>query len=69
MPLAIKNIELAKYAARIEKQISSINNHATAMKLFKEICAFVNENYRDFPSLELIMLQKHFAYLLLMCAK
>lgn len=67
MPPPIKNIVAAKAAVRIEKEISSCNGKGLS-KMFKEITQLMNENYMNFPSLELILLQKCFAHVLLLQA-
>ena len=68
MPPPIKNINAAKAAVRIEKEILSCNGKGLP-KIFKEITQLMNENHKSFPSLELVLLQKCFAHVLLLQAK
>lgn len=65
MPLPMKNLNVAKVAVKIEKDIANCIKKNT----FKEICDLINQNHKEFPSLELIMLQKCFAHVLLILAK
>lgn len=67
MPPQVKNIIAAKAAVRIEKEIYTCNGKGLP-KIFKEITQLMNENYKSYPSLELILLQKSFAHVLLSVA-
>ena len=65
--IPVKNLKLVKLAKKIEEehfQMQNING-----KTFHECCKQMDVNHKDFPSLELVWLQKSFAYLLLLQAR
>ncbi|XP_070501557.1 SET and MYND domain-containing protein 4-like [Chironomus tepperi] len=65
--IPIKNTKLIKLAKKIEDECSQMQN--INGKSFHECCKQMDINHKDFPSLELVWLQKSFAYLLLLQAR
>lgn len=63
--IPIKNLKLVKLAKKIEEECGQMQN----IKSFHECCKQMDVNHRDFPSLELVWLQKSFAVLLLLQAR
>lgn len=65
--IPIKNAKLIKLAKKTEDECAQQQN--INGKSFHECCKQMDVNYKDFPSLELVWLQKSFAYLLLLQAR
>jgi hypothetical protein len=65
--IPIKNAKLIKLAKKIEEETAKMQN--INGKTFHECCKQMDVNCKDFPSLELVWLQKSFAFLLLLQAR
>lgn len=62
--LKYKDEKLLKYAINVNENILKLPP-GQARKKFRDCCEIIQKNDRDFPSIELCMLQKCFAMLLM----
>lgn len=62
--LGFKDVKLVKYAKKADDEILKLKP-SQAMKKYQDCCEILQKNHRDFPTIELCLLQKCIATFLL----
>lgn len=67
--LLVKDMKLMKYAKKVNDELlESINTNGKLVKQFNKCKDILQENFKNYPSMELCIIQKSFATFLLKLA-